>query len=380
MINEKWIENLQKIINPVSKASLLSEERIIKCEEQEGKLVVEYKRDGIDVAQKKQIEESFHLAFASSFAKENIFISTVSQKSTQVAQKLTPAPEQAQIKTGHGQVGPKKRVPGVKHLIAIGSGKGGVGKSTVSVNFAYSLRNLGYKVGIIDADVYGPSLPMLMGLKNQKPKATAEKKILPLESLGIKCMSFGFFIEENDPVIWRGPMLGGVLNQFLFDTDWSDTDFLIIDLPPGTGDMHLSLIQNTEVDAAIVVSTPQDVALLDSVKGLEMFRKLNIPKLFMIENMSQFICHECGTHHSIFGKDGVAKRAKELEVDFLGGIYLDIHLRESSDQGTPYMAQEKYRNTDVWNSFEKATKNFTDHFLVPVKENKTGFLSKFFSK
>jgi ATP-binding protein involved in chromosome partitioning len=289
----------------------------------------------------------------------------------------TEATKPAQIKAGHGTIDKKKPVPGVERIIAIGSGKGGVGKSTFTANLALTLSKQGKKVGVIDADIYGPSLPMIFGKRDEKPRSNSEKKIIPVEAFGIKFMSFGFFINEQDPVIWRGPMLGGVLNQFLFDVDWTGLDYLLIDLPPGTGDIQLSMIQNAHVDGAIVISTPQDIALLDAKKGVEMFKKLNLPVIGMVENMSSFICNSCGTEHFIFGEGGVAKAVEQLEVPFLGKIPLEIELRTGSDQGVPYMTQEKFRERSVWRAFEEIGQK-VDVFFHPVlpDQAKPGFFTK----
>lgn len=295
--------------------------------------------------------------------------------------QINPSPQKeapkAELKVGHGTVGNKKAVPGVGKIIAIGSGKGGVGKSTFTANLALSLASRGHSVGVIDADIYGPSLPMIFGKRDEKPRSNSEKKIIPVEAFGIKFMSFGFFINEGDPVIWRGPMLGGVLNQFLFDVDWKGTDYLLIDLPPGTGDIQLSMIQNSNVDGAIIISTPQDVALLDAKKGLEMFKKMNLPIIGMVENMSSFVCDSCGKEHFIFGKGGVAKAVEQLETKLLGQIPLELELRTGSDIGEPYMAQEKFKGRPVWKSFLAVTDKVEDFFKPHIPNNKQpGFFSK----
>ena len=289
-----------------------------------------------------------------------------------------PASQPAQIKAGHGTIDKKKPVPGVDKIIAIGSGKGGVGKSTFTANLAITLSKLGKKVGVIDADIYGPSLPMIFGKRDEKPRSNSEKKIIPVESFGIKFMSFGFFINEQDPVIWRGPMLGGVLNQFLFDVDWTGLDYLLIDLPPGTGDIQLSMIQNAHVDGAIVISTPQDIALLDAKKGAEMFKKLNLPVIGMVENMSSFVCTHCGTEHHIFGEGGVAKAVEQLDVKFLGKIPLEIELRTGSDRGVPYMTEDKFHDRSVWKAYTQIATQVNEFFVpvIPTEQGKSGFFSK----
>jgi ATP-binding protein involved in chromosome partitioning len=352
------------------------------------KLVVEYNRDGISPAEKRVVEVEIQKSLNDLVGVEKILVKTVSSQSQDVFKALdekngkpstaTESPTTpAQLKTGHGTVGNKKPVPGVGKIIAIGSGKGGVGKSTFTANLAITLAKKGHKVGLIDADIYGPSQPMIFGKRDEKPRSNSERKIIPVESFGIMFMSFGFFINEQDPVIWRGPMLGGVLGQFLFDVDWSGRDYLLIDLPPGTGDIQLSMIQNAYVDGAIVISTPQDIALLDAKKGVEMFKKLNLPMIGMVENMTSFICSSCGTEHHIFGHGGVEKAVEQLGVPMLGKIPLELELRTGSDSGQPYMTQDQLQDRPVWNAFldigEKVEAFFNPS---PISDLKPGFFSK----
>jgi ATP-binding protein involved in chromosome partitioning len=220
-----------------------------------------------------------------------------------------------------------------KSVIAVGSGKGGVGKSTVAAALALSLRRFGSKVGLMDADVYGPSIPHLLGLSGQ-PAVTPERQITPI-MLGenMPVMSMGFLVEADQAVIWRGPMLHGAINRFLGETDWGELDYLIIDMPPGTGDVALTLSQALPLAGAVVVCTPQEVALLDAVKAISMFRKVNIPVLGMVENMSGFLCPDCGKTYDIFGRGGARDKAEQLHVPFLGGLPIDINLRTAGDEG-----------------------------------------------
>ena len=363
-MSEKWMKFLIDIVNPATNKTLSAENRWQKIEEQEGQLIIQYKRDGITPEQKKFLEKVILEKLKGQWPMDKIKIYTISDRSQDVysnIQKIqseqnkvdsnNQQPEHAKLQVGHGVVGQKKSIPGVKKVIAVGSGKGGVGKSTFSVNLAKSLQLLGYKVGILDADIYGPSLPKMMKATGKKPYANDNKKILPLEMYDLKFISFGLFIEEGSPVIWRGPMLGGVLNQFMFDVDWGNLDYLIVDLPPGTGDVQLSMIQNCNIDGAIIICTPQDLALLDAVKGLEMMRKLNVPIIGMVENMSSFVCDNCGKEHYLFGKEGVKMSSDKLSVPYLGHIPLTLELRVSSDEGTPFMAQEKFKNTSAWNNY-----------------------------
>lgn len=224
------------------------------------------------------------------------------------------------------------------NIIAIASGKGGVGKSTSAINLALSLMKLNFKVGILDADIYGPSLPKLVGI-NIKPKNNG-KKIIPHNAFGLQAMSIGFLIPEDKPTIWRGPMVMGAIEQLVRDVDWQNLDVLIIDMPPGTGDAQLTLSQKVQLTGAIIISTPQDLSLIDARKGLNMFKKVNVPILGIIENMSYFLCEKCETKHKIFGNGGAKAEAKKLGVPFLDEIPLDILLRSSSDEGRPIVLQE----------------------------------------
>jgi ATP-binding protein involved in chromosome partitioning len=235
-------------------------------------------------------------------------------------------------KTAHVEF--KNLIPGIKHCVVVGSGKGGVGKSTVTVNLAIAMVQQGLKVGLLDSDIYGPSIPMMLGLKDS-PLASPDGKILPLDAFGLKVMSMGLLIEEDRPVIWRGAMLNKALQQFLKDVAWDDLDVLFIDLPPGTGDVQLTLIQNAQVDGAVIVSTPQDVAFLDAKKAIGMFGTVKVPILGIIENMSSFICPGCGKETQIFGHGGVKAAAARMDLPFLGEVPIDLALRESGDSGLP---------------------------------------------
>ena len=235
------------------------------------------------------------------------------------------------------QAGGAARVTGVDHIIAIASGKGGVGKSTVSSNLAVALARQGRRVGLLDADIYGPSQPRMMGV-SQRPASPDGKIIIPLQAHGVTVMSIGLMLKADEAVIWRGPMIMGALQQLLTQVQWGELDILLIDLPPGTGDIQLTLCQRTELTGAIVVSTPQDVALLDARKALDMFQKLKTPVLGLIENMSHYICPECGNEAHIFGHGGVVQEAERLGLPFLGALPLDLDTRLAGDNGTPIAA------------------------------------------
>ncbi len=228
----------------------------------------------------------------------------------------------------------------VKNIIAVASGKGGVGKSTTSVNLALALQAEGAKVAILDADIYGPSQPRMLGVSKLKPDTSAEGKLLPILGHGMQSMSIGYLVDEDNPMIWRGPMVTQALEQMLRDTLWRGVDYMIIDLPPGTGDTQLTLSQKIPVSGSVIVTTPQDIALLDAKKGLKMFEKVNIPILGIVENMSLHICSKCGHEEAIFGVGGGESMAKEADVNFLGALPLEMDIRTDVDEGTPTVAKD----------------------------------------
>jgi ATP-binding protein involved in chromosome partitioning len=228
-----------------------------------------------------------------------------------------------------------KPIKSIKNIIAVASGKGGVGKSTTSVNLALALIAEGATVGLLDADIYGPSQPRMLGLSGRRPETPDGKSIDPLEAYGLECMSIGFMIDDEEPMIWRGPMVTSALNQLIGDTNWSELDYLVVDMPPGTGDIALTLSQQVPVSGAVIVTTPQDIALLDARKGLKMFEKVSVPVLGVVENMSTHICSNCGNEEHIFGTGGGASMAEQYSVPLLGSLPLDIRIREEADSGHP---------------------------------------------
>ena len=252
-------------------------------------------------------------------------------------------------------------IPGVGRIVAVASGKGGVGKSTTAVNVALALQRGGLKVGVLDADIYGPSMPRLLGIK-AKPQQLAGDKLAPMEAYGLKVMSMGFLVDEETPMIWRGPMVMSALSQMLKDVAWGDLDVLVVDMPPGTGDAQLTMAQQVPLAGAIIVSTPQDLALIDARKGLNMFRKVDVPVLGIVENMSTFICPHCGSATDIFAHGGAKSEANRLGVAFLGEVPLTLAIRETSDAGRPVVvsapsssAAEAYRDiaAKAWDELER---------------------------
>lgn len=251
-------------------------------------------------------------------------------------------------------------LPHVKSIIAVASGKGGVGKSTTSVNLAMALKAQGLKVGILDADIYGPSIPRMLGITGE-PSSSDGKILDPMEGHGVKCMSMGFLVEEDTPIIWRGPMAQTALQQMMRDINWGPLDVLVVDMPPGTGDVQLTMAQQVPLTGAVIVSTPQDIALLDARKGMNMFRKVDVPVLGIVENMSYFACPHCGERTDVFSHGGAKKEALDVGMDFLGEIPLDIVIRETSDSGEPIVVSQpdsehtkayKAMASDVWDKVE----------------------------
>jgi len=275
-----------------------------------------------------------------------------------VQEKKEPANKVTEIKG--------KAIPGIKNIVAVASGKGGVGKSTVTANLAVTLSNMGFKVGLLDADIYGPSAPIMFDIVNEKPlsvKVDGKSKMKPVESYGVKILSIGFFTEPDQAVVWRGPMAAKALNQMIFDAAWGELDFLLLDLPPGTGDIHLSIMQSLPITGAVVVSTPQHVALADAKKGVAMFQQesINVPVLGIVENMAYFTPEELPSNkYHIFGKEGAKNLAEDLKVPFLGELPLVQSIREAGDVGRPAALQA---NSISASAFEKITRNVVEEVV-----------------
>jgi ATP-binding protein involved in chromosome partitioning len=247
----------------------------------------------------------------------------------------------------------KNKINGVKKVIAISSGKGGVGKSTIAVNLAVAIKNLKYNVGILDADIYGPSIPKMMGI-SEKPKSEDGVNLIPIKKFDIQCMSIGFMVSEETPMIWRGPMVASTIKTFVNKVLWNNIDFLIIDMPPGTGDALLTFSQEIDIDGAIIVTTPQDIAIIDVKRGIEMFKRTNVKILGLIENMTSFTSDD-GVEHFIFGKDGGKNIASKFNIELLGQIPININLRKSCDNGNPFLLENKNNNLnyDLINNIAK---------------------------
>jgi ATP-binding protein involved in chromosome partitioning len=291
---------------------------------------------------------------------------------------LLPGSPKAQIRwdaqvSRTGGIPNKQAIPGVKNVISVGAGKGGVGKSTCAVNLAIGLQQLGARTGVLDADVYGPNVPILLGAENEKPYAQ-DDKIIPIERYGIKLISIAFFIEPDKPVIWRGPMLGNAVRQFMFDVNWGELDYLVVDLPPGTGDVQLTMSQSIPMTGAVVVTTPQDVSTADVGKAIQMFNTLKVPNLGVIENMSYHLCPHCGHRSEIFGHGGGRALAERMHVPFLGEIPLDQRIREGGGPGMPLMASDPaspladvYREVASHVAAQVSIRNFKQASFIPLR-------------
>lgn len=262
-----------------------------------------------------------------------------------------------------------KGLPNVKNIIAVASGKGGVGKSTTTVNLALALQAEGAQVGILDADIYGPSQPRMLGIQ-QKPETKENKRLIPLISYGLQTMSMGYLVDGEAPMIWRGPMVSSAVQQLIFETEWQNLDYLMVDLPPGTGDIQLTLAQKIPVSGVVIVTTPQDIALQDARKALNMFRKLEIPVLGVIENMSLHICSECGHHDPIFGSNGGIEMARQYEVTFLGKLPLERSIREQTDGGCPSVVYDP--EGSIANLYHEIAKRMTAKLSLEPRDYRVG--------
>ncbi|MBO6891315.1 MAG: iron-sulfur cluster carrier protein ApbC [Roseibium sp.] len=271
---------------------------------------------------------------------ENAMVALTAERAPGSEAPPPPRPAQRQApRPAEESASSKPGVPGIKHIIAVASGKGGVGKSTTTANLALAMAANGLKVGVLDADIYGPSVPRLFNVSG-RPEPDSGRVLKPLEGYGIKVMSMGFMVEEETPMIWRGPMVISALTQMLREVAWGELDVLVVDMPPGTGDAQLTMAQQVPLAGAVIVSTPQDLALIDARKGLNMFKRVDVPVLGIVENMSYFLCPDCGSRHDIFGHGGARAEAERLAIPFLGEIPLTMKIRETSDAGTPVVVSD----------------------------------------
>ncbi len=352
---QQVMESLKAVIEPGSETDIVSRKMVSGLVIKDGNVgfVIEVDpRDGAKMAPLREHAEKIVHALPGVVSVTAVLTahSAAAHNTASGGQNAPPAPPGAppgapqNAPPGAAQPGPgaqqagapdaKPMVPGIDAIVAVASGKGGVGKSTVTVNLALGLATLGLKVGILDADIYGPSQPRMLGIGG-RPNSPDGKTLTPLENYGIKCMSMGFLVPEDSPMIWRGPMVSSALQQMLRDVSWGELDMLMVDMPPGTGDAQLTMSQQVPLAGAVIVSTPQDIALLDARKGLNMFRKVDVPVLGIIENMSFFVCPNCGHESHIFSHGGARLEAEKLGIEFLGEVPLDIEIRETSDSGRP---------------------------------------------
>lgn len=339
MDEKKILEALSNVIEPESKKDIVELNLVSDVKSTENKISFTLKINNPTMHYKKRMEEAIEHHLSRFFKDVEVEIDMVTTDSNSSAQ-----PQQ------------RKVLPGVKNIIAVGSGKGGVGKSTVAVNLAVGLAQQGYSVGMIDADIYGPSIPLMLDTKFEKPQVVEKNGrnlIVPVENYGVKMLSIGFFADTDQAVVWRGPMATRALNQMFSDADWGELDFMIIDMPPGTGDVHLTLVQAVPVTGAVIVSTPQEVALIDARKAVGMFKmpNINVPILGMIENMAYFTPEELPENkYYIFGKEGVKPITETLEIPFLGQIPLVQSIRESGDVGRPAVLQDAGPQKEAFDS------------------------------
>ncbi|MRX27133.1 iron-sulfur cluster carrier protein ApbC [Kangiella sp. HZ709] len=271
----------------------------------------------------------------------------------------------------HSHPAKVQAMPSVKNIIAVASGKGGVGKSTTSVNLALALKNLGATVGILDADIYGPSMPIMLGAQGKHPESTDKKTIYPVEAHGVQSMSIGYLVKPEQAMVWRGPMASGALQQLVNDTQWQDLDYLIVDLPPGTGDIQLTMAQKIPVTAAVVVTTPQDIALADARKAVSMFNKVSVPVLGVVENMAMHTCTNCQHEEHIFGAGGGEKLANEIGVELLGSLPLALAIRKDTDEGQPSLVKDS--ESEISNKYKKIALKLTAKLSLQEKEFRADF-------
>ena len=303
----------------------------------EGKVFFSITVDAAVVQRWEAVRKSAEAAVRAIPGVSSVLVALTAERAPGVTVRQSPPP--ARPAPGSAAPHAAPGIPGVGAIIAVASGKGGVGKSTTAVNLALGLRDLGLKVGMLDADIYGPSVPKLLAIRG-RPETIGGTKLKPMDGYGLKVMSIGFLVEEETPMIWRGPMVMSALTQMLREVEWGDLDVMVVDMPPGTGDAQLTMAQQVPLKGAVIVSTPQDLALIDARRGVAMFQRVNVPVLGVVENMSYFLCPNCGTRSDIFGHGGARREAERLGVAFLGEVPLHMDIREKSDAGLPVVATD----------------------------------------
>ncbi len=329
---DKIVEELRRVKTPDGSGDIIRQGLVSEIVVQDGKVYFAIAVPPEKAAEFEPLRKNAERAAAMVPGVKSVMVTLTAEKAgVKAASGAAPGPApKPDARSAHGLHG----IAEVRHIIAVASGKGGVGKSTTAVNLALGLKANGLKVGLLDADIYGPSMPRLMGLSG-KPEIVDGKTLIPMENYGVKVMSMGFLVDEETPMIWRGPMVQSALTQMLRDVLWGDLDIMVVDMPPGTGDAQLTMAQQVPLAGAVIVSTPQDLALIDARKGLNMFRRVNVPVLGILENMSYFLCPHCGGRSDIFSHGGGRHEARRLGVPFLGEVPLDIQIRETSDSGRP---------------------------------------------
>jgi ATP-binding protein involved in chromosome partitioning len=332
---EQVLESLSRLAAPDGRGSLASSSALSEIVVKDDKVFFSIAVPAADAGAMEALRTAAETAVK---GVPGVTSAIVTLTSDRPAQQPTPVPDRP------AAPGPKTNtnegaLPGVRHIVAVASGKGGVGKSTTAANFALGLAALGLKVGLLDADIYGPSVPKLFGLTGVQPEIR-DQMLIPIETCGIRVMSIGFLVDEDAPMIWRGPMVMSAVTQLLRDVNWGGLDVLVVDMPPGTGDTQLTLAQQVPLAGAVIVSTPQDLALIDARRGVAMFQKVDVPILGIIENMSYFVCPNCGTRHDIFAHGGARAEAEKVGVPFLGEVPLTMAIREGSDSGKPIVVAE----------------------------------------